>query len=655
MDLLLGLLMLLVCLSEATAQRVGAIKRNAYYDFGSYSRQTVSLEGTKMKCDIEGEIVTLPNLDTGCFKCVCKNGYVDCGICPKIDDCYFIIEDGGCCKKCKGCIYKGEYHHSHTEWNDPDEPCKTLHCEAGVVTESNTICHMPCVNPLPPEPGKCCPTCPECKINGQIASEDREVISDDPCLKCSCANGRMTCAKKACPVLQCPVANQYVPDKECCPKCRGTRMMLRIESSCTIQRSFFREGHSFNIDRCTNCTCVNETSVCTRDACPILECPPDMQKPIPGSCCKQCIFEFEEVRSQCMNDGKVYEEGDSWKLNDCSSCKCHQGKASCARTKCTTSNCPPGTKEKKVKGECCPRCEEDDGVCRVFGDPHYKTFDGKFYSFKASGKYQLVADCKNRSFYVRVANAKQYLSARTKRVAIRFGDIRINLQHRNRIKVNGELIRLPFKKDGKIKISKNKDIEGVEVILENGVKLLWNGRSFLEVSVPSSYKNKLCGLCGNFNGNVLDDMETRQNKIVNDTSVFAASWCVGKKNECVRIRPTKSCNKHRMTKSKCNSLSNSQIFEACESKLNFNNYHKACMWDTCNCREEKCHCESFMAYARECERLGAKVPVNWKTKASCDAKRSLDYRKVIVSNTFFPFNGTINRKFNRTRRPIPLH
>lgn len=31
-----------------------------------------------------------------------QNGYVDCGICPKIDDCYFIIEDGGCCKKCKG-------------------------------------------------------------------------------------------------------------------------------------------------------------------------------------------------------------------------------------------------------------------------------------------------------------------------------------------------------------------------------------------------------------------------------------------------------------------------------------------------------------------------------------------------------------------------
>lgn len=45
-----------------------------------------------------------------------------------------------------------------------------------------------------------------------------------------------------------------------------------------------------------------------------------------------------------------------------------------------------------------------DGVCTVFGDPHYRTFDGKFYSFQGACKYQLAADCVDRSFSIRVTN-----------------------------------------------------------------------------------------------------------------------------------------------------------------------------------------------------------------------------------------------------------
>lgn len=59
-----------------------------------------------------------------------------------------------------GCIYKGVYHESHTEWSEPSRPCTVMRCEAGVITESDLKCYTPCSNPLPPAPGKCCPTCP---------------------------------------------------------------------------------------------------------------------------------------------------------------------------------------------------------------------------------------------------------------------------------------------------------------------------------------------------------------------------------------------------------------------------------------------------------------------------------------------------------------
>lgn len=119
----------------------------------------------------------------------------------------------------------------------------------------------------------------------------------------------MTCSKKACPVLQCTLRGQYHPPGECCPVCRGTRSLMNVANRCLLQDSLMWENHKLYIDKCTNCTCRNETSICKRAACPVLDCAPDLQKSVPGSCCKQCIMP-EEVKTQCSHDGKYYEA--SW-------------------------------------------------------------------------------------------------------------------------------------------------------------------------------------------------------------------------------------------------------------------------------------------------------------------------------------------------------
>lgn len=59
-----------------------------------------------------------------------------------------------------------------------------------------------------------------CHLNGQNVFEEREVtLTEDPCVKCQCNGKKLTCVKKACPVLQCPSHLQYTPPGGCCKKC----------------------------------------------------------------------------------------------------------------------------------------------------------------------------------------------------------------------------------------------------------------------------------------------------------------------------------------------------------------------------------------------------------------------------------------------------
>lgn len=321
------------------------------------------------------------------------------------------------------------------------------------------------------------------------------------------------------------------------------------------------------------------------------------------------------------------QDHDSWTLDECKSCMCLSGEPRCAMVQCPHLSCSLGQKMERPPGQCCYKCVEKDSVCTVFGDPHYKTFDGKFYNFQGSCKYQLTADCANHSFSIRVTNdaGLSGYSSRTKTVSFKMGNIKVNLGRKMRVKINGQRVDLPY--DGPVgKISKDK-FNNILVTSVIGIKLFWNGAGYLEVMAPISYKNKLCGLCGNFNSIVRDDLTARNGNTYIESNKgnywkFGDSWRVGGRKACSRtqenLHKDKPCDKTRkkLAKSACKLLTKSQAFTACRDKINLSNYYESCVMDMCKCQTNDCYCESFNAYARECTRLGA-VTENWRTETRC--------------------------------------
>lgn len=165
--------------------------------------------------------------------------------------------------------------------------------------------------------------------------------------------------------------------------------------------------------------------------------------------------------------------------------------------------------------------------------------------------------------------------------------------------------------------------DGVLVRTELGIQLLWDGNNFLQVQAVASFKNRLCGLCGNFNGISRDDLLSRQGDHYKDDETwrFANSWKVGgpkacsRKNENLAKQPV--C-RHKRGAQLCRPLNESELFEECSTQLNPLHYLESCRKDMCECPTGKCYCDSLAAYATECARLG--IPLHdWKRETQCDA------------------------------------
>ncbi len=415
----------------------------------------------------------------------------------KLEGCHFVerSSEGICQSVCQGC---GTRKSGETWTDGGSDPCFKSHCFSGVITRLKVLCPQPTCYNATKMPGMCCPSCPATDTSDQVEGcmQGQELFAKgetkpdplDPCNECTCEqSGRLVCERRACPVMPCEERLQRTEKGMCCPTClRRHEASASQNGKCLFRGKMYRPGSTVFSDLCTNCTCSPGAFViCQKQTCPSLSCAKSKQKQEGNSCCPSCPIKptmqsLPAARpSHCIHEGMRYADGQSWDSR-CARCTCSSGETHCALNKCPTLHCPVGRRVVEPQdGKCCPECERgEEGVCTVFGDPHYRTFDGSIFNFQGSCKYLLASDCQhgvgngifnetiigNPSFTIRITNDARDSTAFSwlRTVTVRLDkDVKISLLQRMKVKVNGKRVELPYIVLGRFSIFK----DGYRVVL----------------------------------------------------------------------------------------------------------------------------------------------------------------------------------------------
>ena len=157
---------------------------------------------------------------------------------------------------------------------------------------------------------------------------------------------------------------------------------------------------------------------------------------------------------------------------------------------------------------------------------------------------------------------------------------------------------------------------GINITTGIGLTVEYDGVFNVFVKVSNSYKGKLSGLCGNFNGNRSDEFQTPENKLVKNTMTFGNSWKT--RHNCPNVttldeHPCKTRSaRAQKAKKQCSALEKPP-FSTCNAVLDPNiAYIEDCEYDFCACQDNPnaCLCQSLAGYEETCYDLG--VAVEWK-------------------------------------------
>ncbi|XP_024604822.1 mucin-5B [Neophocaena asiaeorientalis asiaeorientalis] len=409
--------------------------------------------------------------------------------------------------------------------------------------------------------GGCVPAeaCP-CYSHGSVLAPG-EVLHDNGVV-CSCVSGKLSCLGAVEQSTGCVAPMLFLDCSNASADTQGAECV--------------RSCHVLDVD-CFSTRCV---SGCV--------CPAGLLADGSGGC-------VAEEDCPCLHNEAAYKPGETIRV-DCNTCTCRGRRWECSHRPCL-------------------------GTCVAYGDGHFITFDGERYSFEGSCEYTLAQDycagndASNGSFRIVTENVPCGTTGVTCSKAIKiFLENYELILHEGSHKVvqRGPGGDLPYK----IRYM------GIYLAVEtrSGMVVSWDQKTSVFIRLHQEYKGRVCGLCGNFDDNALNDFTTRSQSVVGDVLEFGNSWKFSP--SCPDAQAPKdpcTANPYRRSwaQKQC-SIINAVPFSACHSQVDSTRYYEACVSDACACDsggDRECFCTAVAAYAQACREAG--VCTSWRTPDIC--------------------------------------
>ncbi|XP_042364316.1 alpha-tectorin-like [Plectropomus leopardus] len=340
-------------------------------------------------------------------------------------------------------------------------------------------------------------------------------------------------------------------------------------------------------------------------------------------------FQIDHGSRFCTFNGVPIQLGDSfWSDSTCAQkCTCTTAGLKCHSQPCTFSQiCQPADFQFS-----CQTVEK--GTCSISGDPHYYTFDDRVFHFQGTCTYVLSEQCGHGLPYYRVEGKNEHRGStrvswtRLVKVYVYNETIEIVKGRRGQAKVNGNFVATPISlNNGTVQVYES----GFSVIVSTnfGLDVSYDTNHYVWISVPYTYQNATCGLCGNFNNDPRDDFRTRQGELVSSDVVFANSWQASGDDEpgcgpqCEGLDCT-TCTDAEIAlynnNAHCGMLSNiSGPFAACHEQLPPQNFVESCVYDLClGGGYQPILCQALNVYASQCQQNGIELP-SWRRQGFCE-------------------------------------
>ncbi|XP_072826843.1 mucin-2 [Vicugna pacos] len=425
-----------------------------------------------------------------------------------------------------------------------------------------------------------------------------------------------------------------------------------IEKCCELNGEFYSPGEvTYNVTEGGMCRYAYCSKSCELEfynwSCP--STPSTTLSPLPTTTAPSSTASSVSTTTHppgCLDFNPPRKENETWWLCNCTMAVCkHDNTVELVEVECNPPpmpTCSNGLTPVRVKDPdgCCWHWE-CDCYCTGWGDPHYVTFDGLYYSHQGACTYVLVEEAVPTvdGFGVYVDNyhcdpRDRVSCPRTLIVRHETQEVRLETVQMApmtvQVQVNRQAVALPYKKYG-LQVYES-GINLVVAIPELGALVSYNGLAF-SIRLPYRlFGNNTKGQCGTCTNTTVDDCVLPSGEVVDNCEVAADQWAVydPSKPQCPHTsfttqRPATSPSAGRTTVGEaCASplceLIKDSLFAQCHALAPPQHYYDACVFDSCLVPDSGLECASLQTYAALCAQEG--ICVDWRnhTRGACQVK-----------------------------------